>query len=158
MSLTYSNAAISEAFRLFTPLPGSMRRITPPEGSTISGIYIPGNTIVAVDSYAASHSPSNFRDPEAFIPERWLALEDLASHNVDQEFAANFKDDKKSVVQPFSTGPRNCIGQRLAMAQIRLIVARLMWEFDFELEGCNGWVDGIKVYTMYERPPLMCRL
>ncbi|KAG4423108.1 hypothetical protein IFR04_003745 [Cadophora malorum] len=38
MSLTYSNAAISEAFRLFTPLPGSMRRITPPEGSTISGI------------------------------------------------------------------------------------------------------------------------
>ena len=44
------------------------------------------------------------------------------------------------------------------MAQIRLIVARLMWEFDFELEGCNGWVDGIKVYTMYERPPLMCRL
>jgi len=99
MSLTYSNAAISEAFRLFTPLPGSMRRITPPEGSTISGIYIPGNTIVAVDSYAASHSPSNFRDPEAFIPERWLALEDLASHNVDQEFAANFKDDKKSVVQ-----------------------------------------------------------
>lgn len=61
-------------------------------------------------------------------------------------------------MQPFSTGPRNCIGQRLAMAQIRLIVARLMWEFDFELEGCNGWVDGIKVYTMYERPPLMCRL
>ncbi|KAK0121704.1 hypothetical protein ONS95_009989 [Cadophora gregata] len=159
MSLTYQNAAISEAFRLFTPLPGSMRRITPPGGSTISGIYIPGNTIVAVDSYAASHSSSNFHDPEAFIPERWLTPQDLASVNRPKDFAAEFKNDKRGVVQPFSTGPRNCIGQRLAMAQIRLIVARLTWEFDFELdEESMGWVEGIKVYTMYERPPLMCRL
>ncbi|KAH7412712.1 cytochrome P450 [Cadophora sp. MPI-SDFR-AT-0126] len=157
-SLTFQNAAISEAFRLFTPLPGSMRRISPPGGSTISGIYIPGNTIVAVDSYAASHSSSNFHNPEAFIPERWLAPEDMATFHLDEEIWVDFKDDKKSVVQPFSKGSRNCIGQRLAMAQIRLIVARLMWEFDFELEESRGWVDGIKVYTMYERPPLMCRL
>lgn len=56
-------------------------------------------TIVSVSHLAAYHSPSNFKDPEQFIPERFLD-------------DPRFVDDSKTVLQPFSFGPRNCIGRK----------------------------------------------
>ena len=50
---------------------------------------------------AAYHSPDNFVEPLAFLPERWLPNGDF-----------RFSKDNKEVFQPFSAGPRNCIGQR----------------------------------------------
>jgi len=45
------------------------------------------------------NSASNFKDPQKFIPERWL----------DDE---RFVNDKKAAFQPFSYGPRDCIGKK----------------------------------------------
>ena len=56
-------------------------------------------TIVSVSQWSAYHSARNFKDPDKFIPERWLG--DPA-----------FSGDVKEVLQPFSTGPRNCIGKK----------------------------------------------
>jgi len=47
----------------------------------------------------AFHSPTNFVEPDAFIPERWL--------NEDPKFNA----DNKEIFEPFMVGPRNCIGK-----------------------------------------------
>jgi cytochrome P450 len=44
-------------------------------------------------------STRNFKDPEKYHPERWLG---------DEHFA----DDEKAALQPFSTGPRDCIGKK----------------------------------------------
>lgn len=163
-SLPYLNAVISESLRIYAPIPGQLRRIAPEGGCTISGLWVPGGTIVAVDGYAASHSASNFITPAQFIPERWLSTSELSSLASLKLPTVHSEPDKmqlspnnKKVVQPFSHGPRNCIGQRLAMAEMRLVVARLMWDFDFELlEESRTWIEGMKVYTLYERPPLMC--
>jgi hypothetical protein len=46
------------------------------------------------------YSSFNFTLPDSFIPERWL--------NIDPRFAS----DKKDVLQPFSLGPRNCLGKK----------------------------------------------
>ena len=54
---------------------------------------------MAVNHYAAYHSPLNFSRPEEFIPERFIDV-------------AEFPDDRREVLQPFSMGPRNCIGKR----------------------------------------------
>jgi cytochrome P450 len=72
LDLTYMGAVITETMRLFHPLPGNLRRMAPAEGSTISGHFIPGNTIVACDMYAAGRSSSNFARPSDFVPERHL--------------------------------------------------------------------------------------
>jgi cytochrome P450 len=45
-------------------------------------------------------NPDYFVDVEEFIPERWIGTE------------GRFTNDKRSVVQPFSFGPRNCIGRK----------------------------------------------
>lgn len=52
-------------------------------------------------SYAVSHSERNFYDPEGFHPERWLPDPDPC-----------FANDKLNSAEPFSLGPRNCVGKK----------------------------------------------
>lgn len=56
-------------------------------------------TAVSVSHWSAYHSPRNFHMPDDFIPERWL---DDPRFNIDD----------KEVLQPFSYGPRNCLGKK----------------------------------------------
>ena len=71
-------------------------------------------------------SPFNFHSPESFTPERWLP-----SSSTDP--SSPYYDDKRYAVQNFSLGPRNCIGKNLAWAEMRLILARMMWNFDISV-------------------------
>lgn len=108
-------------------------------------------TSVSIHHSAAYTSPINFYRPEQFIPERWLPE---AKNNPSSPFFW----DRRDVLQPFSAGPRNCIGRNLAFAEMRLILARVLWNFDLEL--CNesaNWSEQ-KIYTLWEKPALMCKL
>jgi len=95
--LPYLTACIEEGLRIFPPAPIGFLRTIQPGGDTIDGLYVPGGTAVSVSSWCAHHSPDNFKDPDEFIPERWL---DDA-----------FKNDQKLASRPFSLGPRGCIGK-----------------------------------------------
>lgn len=50
--------------------------------------------------YAVFRSPTNFADPDKFLPERWFSED------------AKYANDKREALQPFSFGPRNCIGRK----------------------------------------------
>ncbi|KAL1638492.1 hypothetical protein SLS56_000301 [Neofusicoccum ribis] len=92
---------------------------------------------------------SNFRHAKSFIPERWLPLAKYSE----------FANDDRSAAQPFSYGPRNCIGQNMAYAEMRLALAKLFWNFDFELaDDSNKWLDEQKMYLVWEKTPLMVNL
>ncbi len=61
------------------------------------------------------------------------------------------------MLQPFGVGPRNCLGRNLALAEIRLILARMLWNFDFEIcPESEKWTDQ-KIKTLWIKPPLMCK-
>eukprot|EP01036_Dinobryon_divergens_P041593 gene41593-55144_t len=62
----------------------------------------------------------NIRQPEEFIPERWQSDDSEA-------------DVLKELHVPFASGKRNCIGQNLALWELRLLVATLFRRFEFEL-------------------------
>ena len=49
---------INETLRLYPPVPGGLQRLTPPEGTTIAGRYIPGNMIVSTPTYALHRGTS----------------------------------------------------------------------------------------------------
>jgi len=98
LKLPYVNACVTEGLRIHPPVPGGNVRMVPPAGDTVDGTWIPGGTTVSVGNWSASHSPENFRDPDDFIPERWIGDE--------------YASDVKEAMQPFSLGPRNCIGKK----------------------------------------------
>ncbi|EGD94847.1 hypothetical protein TESG_02349 [Trichophyton tonsurans CBS 112818] len=70
--LLYLGAAIKETMRMHPPVPVGLHRVTPKKGAVIEGRPVPGGTWVSVATLAASRSPKYWRDPEKFIPERWL--------------------------------------------------------------------------------------
>ncbi|KAF4170046.1 hypothetical protein CNMCM6936_005191 [Aspergillus lentulus] len=148
--LPYKLACLNEAFRLYPPVLGGLQRWT--EVPTwISGYRVPANTKVSVHPLSAYSSPRNFHQADRFLPERWLpeAIEDHASP---------FFSDNRAVFQPFSIGPRKCLGRNLAYIEMRVILARVLWSFDLELcKDSRDWKDQ-KVFVICERGSLMCKL
>jgi cytochrome P450 len=74
--LKYFLAFFDEALRMYPPVAGNVSRVTPPEGTTIAGKWVPGNTTVGIHQYAQFHSAENFANPDAFAPERFLEVDD----------------------------------------------------------------------------------
>ncbi|EME87800.1 uncharacterized protein MYCFIDRAFT_71270 [Pseudocercospora fijiensis CIRAD86] len=145
-SSPYLVAVMNEALRYFPPVPTGFERRIGPGGETVSGYYIPEGTSVCVSQYPAYHSEKNFKNAEQFVPERWMG---------DEEY----KDDKRSGMQPFSFGPRNCLGKNLAYAEMRLIMAKMVWSFDMELElQSRDWIQRCRVHTLWDKPALMVRV
>lgn len=48
----YLSGIVTEVLRLHPPVPGGVQRLTPPEGATIAGRYIPGNINVSTPTYS----------------------------------------------------------------------------------------------------------
>ncbi|KAF2098695.1 pisatin demethylase [Rhizodiscina lignyota] len=150
INLPFMNACIEEGLRIFPPVPIGLLRTVPEGGSDIDGHMIPGGTSVCVSSWAASHSPNNFAHPDTFIPERWLSSE--------------YDSDQKKASQPFSLGPRGCIGRNLTYVELRLILGALLWNFDLEfVDGAPLWNPanehaGLRAYNTWEKSPLLIKL
>lgn len=86
------------------------------------------------------------------MPERWLAQD-------HPFYEARFALDNKAAFRPFSAGPRNCIGKNLAYAEMRLIMSRLLWNFDLELvDGYENWDSEQRIHFIWEKGPLMVKL
>ncbi|RJE23176.1 Cytochrome P450 [Aspergillus sclerotialis] len=97
--LKYLRAVIQETMRIHPAVPVGLHRVVPKGGSTIDGRWVPGGSWVSVAPVAAYRSPRYWKEPERFIPERWLG---------DPEF----ETDQREVCTPFSIGSRSCIGQK----------------------------------------------
>ncbi|KAK0623936.1 cytochrome P450 [Immersiella caudata] len=140
----FLGAVLTECLRLYPPGAINMPRRVPVGGAMIAGNYVPGGSVVGIAQFAAYRSATHWIDPLAFAPERWLEGEE-----------GRYAADRREVFKPFSHGPRNCVGQSLAVAECRLIVARLFWEFDVHvLPGQEGWARQ-KTFLSWEKPPLM---
>lgn len=142
-----------------TPIAGE---IVPEKVSEIASLALPGllmnhaQTKVGVPQLASYHNTRNFHDPTNFHPERWLP-----SATTDPK--SPFFNDRRDAHRPFSVGPRDCIGRNLAYHEMRLILARLVWEFDLELVGGGGqhgeeWLQRQKIWIFWDKGPLMVRL
>jgi cytochrome P450 len=98
-ALPYLAACIKEAFRLYPPVPIGLPRLTPEDGSTVVGQFIPPGTALSIPQHAMYLSERNFKRPSEYLPQRWLG---------DSEFDG----DEKQCLQPFSVGSRDCVGKK----------------------------------------------
>ncbi|KAH8200306.1 hypothetical protein TruAng_005522 [Truncatella angustata] len=140
--LPYLLATLEEGMRMYPPVALGSPRIVGDEGTVLGGYLVPPKTHVLNSQYVAAHSSRNFHNAESFAPERWL----------DDPV---YKNDDRAASLPFSLGPRNCIGRSLAYAEMRLITARLLWNFDIEIgPDISTWIEQNKNWTLWEKPPL----
>ncbi|KAJ6789513.1 hypothetical protein PWT90_03094 [Aphanocladium album] len=144
--LEYLHAALEETLRLYPPVLVTPPRLSP--GAELGGYYIPKNTLISVHQWATFRNPDNFLLPDQFVPERWLP----ASH---PRYDARFAGDNKAVFKPFSHGPRDCIGKNLAYAEMRLLAARLLRNFEITIDGQADWQDKQRMFGLWEKGPLM---
>ncbi|KAK7957012.1 cytochrome P450 [Apiospora aurea] len=160
--LPYLDATIDEALRIRHPTPINLPRAVPRGVSlVVDGQAIPEDVVVGINLQSIQNDSSLWVEPRGFHPERFLP----ATHPL---YEARFEADVKDAFMPFSTGPRNCVGNksvapfdfhfhtshcctdadlapfpaRLFFAQVRLLIARVVWSFDLEQPRVGGEVPG----------------
>jgi cytochrome P450 len=98
-SLHYMLACLDESLRCYPPVSGALPRVVPKGGAMVAGKFIPEGAKVAVWQWSINHEPSLWTLPMEFHPERFMQ-------------DPKFKGDVLDAMQPFSLGPRNCIGRK----------------------------------------------
>ncbi|KAF2759925.1 cytochrome P450 [Pseudovirgaria hyperparasitica] len=114
--LPHLNGVIQEILRLVPPAMTGGGRITGPQGLTVDNVFIPAGTKVTAPKYVIKRMENAFVHPDEFIPERWYSRPDLV------------KD--KRAFGPFSFGSRQCVGKVLAYAELRLVTANVLRNFN----------------------------
>ncbi|KAI1407946.1 cytochrome P450 [Hypoxylon sp. FL1857] len=148
--LEYLNAVLKEGLRLCPPVPWVLPRRVPDGGSTVCGTWLPAGTPVSIQAFSMNRNPEYFHQASTFLPERWLpeAMKDPLSP---------FAKDRREAVQPFSVGPWSCLGQNLAWAEMRLILAKLIWTFDFEAGSRLDW-ETLRTFLLVEKKPIEVKI
>ncbi|OCK81565.1 putative P450 monooxygenase [Lepidopterella palustris CBS 459.81] len=124
-SLPLLNAICNESLRLFPTIPATSRVST--RNTTICGHFIPAGTLCFMSPWAVNRSPSLWGpDAEEFRPERWIDPETGHANNTGGA-TSNYS------LLTFLHGPRSCIGEKFARAELRVLVAVFVGVFEMEM-------------------------
>lgn len=123
-SCTYLRACIDEGMRLTPAGPCELPREVLRNGLEVNGEHFPEGTIVGSVPWVNSRNEAVYgSDAEVFRPERWIVDE---AAGVTKEQVGR----SRSGFHPFAAGPGNCVGQNLAMAELMITVARMLFRLE----------------------------
>lgn len=114
-NIDYLDCVIKESQRLCPPAIHVNRECH--EDFDLSGIHIPAGTEVVIPVYALHHDPDAWKDPEKFDPERFRGARKDTHHPFQ--------------FLPFGAGPRNCIGMRFALLEIKIALVKILMKYKF---------------------------
>lgn len=117
-NLPYLDAVISEALRLYPSVPQDMKKALC-DDVWPDGTFVASGSQVIYDIYSMGRDHSTWgEDAEQFRPERWL----------EKDFSvSNYQ------YPVFNAGPRECLGRRLAMVEMKTCLAMLLPQVSFKL-------------------------
>lgn len=146
-SCVYLRACIDEAMRITPPIGASLFREAGKGGVRVDGHWFPEGVDVGTSIYSLQHKKEYFPRPHRFEPERWIisSSEDNLSSALATTTTAEQHSLALSALTPFSIGQRACVGKSLAIAELMLAFATILYTLDFALaEGEQGEVGGGK--------------
>ncbi|KAH8671065.1 cytochrome P450 [Xylariales sp. PMI_506] len=128
VQLSYLQACVKEALRLYPPAPGPIPRIAPEGGITIGDRTFPEGVTLSVSPWVIQRSKDIWGlDADEFKPDRWLSVKG--------------KSLEKYLI-PFSVGYASCPGQHAAGILLPKILATIVRDYDI------GFVDPEKEWTL----------
>ncbi|XP_033230875.1 cytochrome P450 4C1-like [Belonocnema kinseyi] len=114
--LNYLEQCIRETLRLYPSVPLISRVLH--EDLQLKNYLIPGGTNIHLHIFDLHRDPNFWPNPEKFDPDRFLTERIQGRHPFSYI--------------PFSGGPRNCIGQKFAMLELKALMAHLLHNFNFQ--------------------------
>ncbi|CAF4731416.1 unnamed protein product [Rotaria sp. Silwood1] len=127
-NLVVREAILQETLCLYSPAPLFVRKcirehIIRKEGQR--QLHIPAGTTIVINSHALHRRVAYWSRPLEFDYTRWMRdpITDLKP-----------KLSHRFCYLPFAAGPHNCIGQRFAMLEAKLMLAMLVEQCDFIFE------------------------
>ena len=141
-ALDYLGRTLQETLRLYpaAPILITRRSVRP---ITLGGWQLPARTMFGIPLHLMHHDARWFQQPDAFRPER---------------FAPGAPAIPRGAFMPFGTGPRVCLGQHLALAEMTLLAAMFLQRY--MVEAPAGMAPPKPVFNITLRPetPLTLRL
>ncbi|KAJ5604924.1 cytochrome P450 [Penicillium lagena] len=117
-NLPFTESVIKESLRLF-PVGFGVRGAATGTTLNFRGQTLPidNNLALALNGHDTHYNPEYFPEPTRFRPERWLEPQ----HEIP-----------RSYFRTFGRGPRACLGQNLAMNELKVILIMTIRDYDFE--------------------------
>uniref|UniRef100_A0A1I8N027 Uncharacterized protein n=1 Tax=Musca domestica TaxID=7370 RepID=A0A1I8N027_MUSDO len=115
--LKYMECVIKESLRLYSPIPIIAREIKEDfkyKHSTIGEGVLPAGSELVMGFYVMASESKCFENANEFLPERHQ--QPAKMHNFQ--------------FTPFSAGPRNCIGQKFAMYEMKVILTNIIRTYE----------------------------
>lgn len=112
--LPFTTMCIKESLRLHPPVTAVSRRCTE-DIAMRDGRVIPKEVICLMSIYGTHHNPDIWPEPQVYDPLRFSP--------------ENSQGRSPLAFIPFSAGPRNCIGQSFAMAEMKVVAALTLARF-----------------------------
>ncbi|EFO98880.1 hypothetical protein CRE_19660 [Caenorhabditis remanei] len=114
--LNYLELAMKESKRLFPPVPVFQRHLQ--KDMVIDGHTIPAGANITIAPVVLHDNHLVYSNPELFDPDRFLPEETAKRHSYD--------------FIPFSAGIKNCIGQKFAVLNEKVLISHLIRSFKIE--------------------------
>lgn len=132
--LQYLDKVIQETMRLYPIAPRTDRICK--EACTIKGVDIPAEMGIMIPISNLQKDPEVWPEPEKFDPERFT-----------EEAKAN---RNPYYYMPFGMGPRICIGMRLALLEMKVVIASLLQKY--KLVTCEKTEIPLKITKLDQKP------
>ena len=132
-ALSYTRMVLEESMRLYPPSWQVMRQAI--EDDTIGGYHIPAHTIIFWSQYVVHRHPAFWHHPEQFDPLRFSPEEVKKRHPY--------------AYIPFSNGPRVCIGNSFALAEMQLVLATIAQRYRLVMDPDARPVEPVALITLH---------
>ncbi|XP_077504609.1 cytochrome P450 4V2-like [Amblyomma americanum] len=110
-NLTYTECVVKESMRLY-PAASMIGRALDTD-IKVGKYTIPRGTVAVAALYFLHRHPRYHKDPDAFKPERFIDTKGMHTY----------------AFTPFSAGPRNCLGQKFAMKEDKILLVHILRRF-----------------------------
>ncbi|XP_002444127.2 indole-2-monooxygenase [Sorghum bicolor] len=122
-SMPYLRAVVKETLRLHPPAPLLLPHLSMVD-CDVDGYRIPSGTRVIINDWAISRDPESWERAEEFMPERFMDAASAA--------AIDMRGNDFQFV-PFGAGRRICPGLNFGLATVEIMLANLVYCFDWGL-------------------------
>jgi len=145
--MDYITAVFKETLRLGGPVAGLFDR-SAVKDDDLCGVKIRKGDLIIITQNFCFTDEKFFSQAAEFIPERWLN-----GSGFNQEGSKN----EPYAYIPFSAGPRNCVGQHLAMIEAKIVLSLFLKTFKFSFSP-DFKFDLVQKFVYETHEPMLIEL